>query len=38
MSNDESLIYVLDSGVIHNVHLRYFGELNMRFLLIHQRV
>jgi len=37
MSNDESLIYVLDSGVFHNVHFRHFGELKMRFLLIRQR-
>jgi len=37
MSNDESLIYVHDSGVFHNVHFRHFGELKMRFLLIRQR-
>jgi len=38
MSNDESVIYVLVSRVLHNVHFRHFGELNMRFLLIRQRV
>jgi len=38
MSNDESLIYVLVSGVFHYVHFRHFGELIMRFLLIRQRV
>jgi len=38
ISNDESLIYVLVSGVFHNVHFRHFGELKMRFLLIRQRV
>jgi len=38
MSNDESLIYVLNSGVLHNFHFRHFGELKMRFLLIRQRV
>ena len=37
-TNDESLIYVLVSGVFHNVHFRHFGELKMRFLLIRQRV
>jgi len=38
MSNDESLIYVLDSSVLHNVHFLHFGELIMRFLLIRQWV
>jgi len=38
MSNDEILICVLNSGVLHNVHFRHFGELKMRFLLIRQRV
>jgi len=38
MSNDESLIYLLVSGVFRNVHFRHFGELKMRFLLIRQRV
>jgi len=38
MSNDESLIYVIVFLVFHNVHLRHFGELKMRFLLIRQRV
>jgi len=36
MSNDESLIYLLVSGVFRNVHFRHFGKLNMRFQLIHQ--
>jgi len=31
MSNDESLIYVLVSGVYHNVHFRHFGELKCDF-------
>jgi len=38
LSNDESLIYVLDSWVFHNVHFRHFGWLKMRFLIIRQRV
>jgi len=38
MSNDESLIYVLVSGVFHNVHFRHFGKLKMRFQLIRQWV
>jgi len=38
MSNDVSLIYVLLSGVFHNVHFRHFGGLKMRFLRIRQRV
>jgi len=38
MSNDESIIYVLVSGVFHNVHFRHFGELKLRFLVIRQRV
>jgi len=38
MSLDERLIYVLVSWVFHNLHLRRFGELKMRFLLIPQRV
>jgi len=37
MSNDEILIYVLFSCMIHNVHFRHFGELKMPFLLIRQR-
>jgi len=37
-SNDESLIYVLVSGVFYNVHFRHFVDLKMRFLLIRQRV
>jgi len=38
MSNDDSLIYVLVSWVLHNVPFRLFGDLKMRFLLISQRV
>jgi len=38
MSNDESLIDVLNSGVLHNVHFSHFVELKMRFLIIRQRV
>jgi len=38
MSIDESLIYVLNAGVLHNVHFRYFIELKMRFLLIRHHV
>ena len=38
MTNDESLIYVLVSWVLHNVHFRHFGNLKLRFLLIRQRV
>jgi len=38
MSNDESLIYVLASWVLHNVHFRHFGEQKILFLLIRQRV
>jgi len=38
LSNDESLIYVLDTSVFHNVHFRHFGWLKMRFLIIRQRV
>jgi len=38
MCNDESVIYVLVSWVLHNVHFRHFGELKMWFLLICQRV
>jgi len=38
MSKDESLIYVLDSWVFHNVHFRHFCYLKMLFVLIRQRV
>ena len=38
MSNDETVIYVLVSWVLHNVHFRHFGELKMRFMLIRHRV
>jgi len=38
MSNDDTLIYVTISWLFHNVHFRHFGELNMLFLLIRQRV
>jgi len=38
MSNLDSLIYVLVSPVIHNVHFRHFGDLKMRFLIIRHRV
>jgi len=38
MSNDESLIYVIVSGVFLNVLFRHFGDLKIRFLLIRQRV
>jgi len=38
MNNDESLIYVLVTWVLHDVHFRHFGELKMLFLLIRQRV
>jgi len=38
MSNYESVIYVLVSWVIHNVHFQHLGGLKMRFLLIRQRV
>jgi len=38
MSNDESVIYILVSWVLHNVHFRHFGELKMRFMIIRQRV
>jgi len=38
MSNDETVIYVLVSWVLHNLHFRHFGELKMRFMLIRQRV
>ena len=34
MSNDESLIYVLDSWVFHNDHFRHFGDPKMRFQII----
>jgi len=37
MSSDESLIYLLVSGVFRNVHFRHFGELKMLFLFIRQR-
>jgi len=37
MSNDESLIYVLLTWVLHKVHFRHFGGLKMRFLIIRQR-
>jgi hypothetical protein len=36
MSNDERLIYVLDTLVLHNVHFRHFGTLKIRFQLIRQ--
>jgi len=38
MSNDESLIYVLDYLVLRNVYFRHFGELKKGFPLIRQRV
>jgi len=38
MSNDESVIYILVSWVLHNVYFRHFGELKMRFMLFRQRV
>jgi len=38
MSNDEILIYVLVSWVLHNVHFRHFSELKMWFLHIRQWV
>jgi len=38
LSIDQSFIYVFVSSVFHNVHLWHFGDLKMRFLLIHQRV
>jgi len=38
LSNDERFIYVLDFLVFHNIHIRHFGGLKMRFLLICQRV
>jgi len=38
MSIDESLIYLIVSWVIQNVHFRHFGELKMIFLIIRQRV
>jgi len=38
MSNDESLIYVLVTWVLHSGHFRHFGGVKMRFLLIRQRV
>jgi len=37
MNNVASLIYVLESLVIHNVHFRHLGDLKMRILLILQR-
>jgi len=33
MSNDDKLIYVLVSWVLHNVHFLHFSCLKMRFLL-----
>jgi len=38
VTNDEILIYVLISWVLHDVHIRHFGEQKMRFLFIRQRV
>jgi len=38
MSNDESLIYVLFSLLIHNVHFWHFVGQKMLFLIIPQRV
>jgi len=38
LSNNEILIYVLDSWVFHNVHFRHFGWLKMRSLIIRKRV
>jgi len=38
MSNYDNQIYVLVSRVFHNIHIRHFGKLKMRFQYIHQWV
>jgi len=38
ITNGDSLIYVLVSLVLQNVHFRHFGRLKLRFLIIRQRV